>query len=137
MKLTSVLPLAILSVIDAYLLAHPNLIGRFGVLFYNYSYIKTFPKALLTVLATVGIVYGISIFVKKKISPKMALTTLSILLVISILITISTFFKFSHGTYAMTGTGFRIGAIILPCMLITIFLQRWYEVFREHFAGKK
>jgi hypothetical protein len=135
-KTLSLITLSILSVVDAYLLAHPNLIGRFGVAFYDYSYIATFPKALLTVLATVGVAYGISILVKERFSSKSALVILSILLALSILIEISTYLKFSHGTYSMTGSRFKLGANLLPCMLIIIFLQRWYEVFREGFAGK-
>lgn len=48
-KLSSILLLIVLSITDAYLLAHPNLIGRLGVLIYKHSYIKNFPRAVVTV----------------------------------------------------------------------------------------
>ena len=55
LRLSSFLLLLVLSITDAYLLAHPNLVGRLGILLYKHSYIKTFPRALLTVLLVVGI----------------------------------------------------------------------------------
>jgi predicted membrane channel-forming protein YqfA (hemolysin III family) len=54
-KISSMLLLLVLSITDAYLLAHPNLIGRLGVLLYKHSYIRNFPRALLTVLLIVAV----------------------------------------------------------------------------------
>ena len=50
--------LFVLVILDAWLLAHPNLIGRAGVFFFEYEAIETFPKALGTVSLVVGLVLG-------------------------------------------------------------------------------
>jgi hypothetical protein len=44
-----------LIVLDAVLIRSPNLIGKIGLWFYKYHYLRTFPKALLTVSLVIGI----------------------------------------------------------------------------------
>jgi hypothetical protein len=51
-SLTSLLLLVVLGITDAYLLSHPNLIGKLGIFIYKHDYLKTFPRALATSLHT-------------------------------------------------------------------------------------
>jgi hypothetical protein len=137
MKKLSIGLLLAFAVFDAYALSHPNLLGRVGVLFYDYWYIQTFPKAFITIALTIGLVYFGSILIKNKLSARGALLVVSLLLAVVLLAMIQTFLKFSAGTYAHTGSLFKWGAKLLPVVLSGILLQRWYEIFRDNFAGKK
>ena len=119
-NLSYYLILAVLVVADAWLLAHPNLLGKLGVLMYNYDMIKTFPRALATVGITTLVAVGITIFLGK-VSKKTALLVLIVLLLASVGLLINTYFKFSSGTYSMTGAGFKTGALLMPIILVLIF----------------
>ncbi|MEZ4903842.1 MAG: hypothetical protein R2822_19870 [Spirosomataceae bacterium] len=112
--------------VDAWLLAHPNLLGRLGVLFYKYDMIKTFPRALATVGITTAIGVSVTFFVQK-MSKQVALTLLLGLTLLSLGLFIHTFLKFSSGTYAMTGAGFKTGALLMPIILVLIFGNGLYE----------
>lgn len=120
----------ILSVTDAWLLSHPNLIGRVGIWLYKYTYIKTFPRALVFVLLAVGIALIISETVKRFLPVRTGVLVLALMLVISAMIFLNVFIQFSSGTYQYTGKGFIWGAHLLPVVLILIFAQSLYEVFR-------
>src|SRR6188768_3519570 len=54
-RLTFYLFIAALVVLDAVLLRSPNLLGKIGLVIYKYHYLRTFPKALLTVSIVVGV----------------------------------------------------------------------------------
>jgi len=118
--------LMVLVIVDAWLLAHPNLLGKLGVLFFKYDMIKTFPRAL----ATVGIttILGVAItFFAKKMSKQVALMLMLVLILLSLGLFINTFLKFSSGTYAMTGAGFKTGALLMPIILVLVFGNGLYE----------
>jgi hypothetical protein len=55
----------VLVVIDSWLLAHPNLLGKLGILFFKYDMIRTFPRALATVGLTAIMAIAIAIFIQK------------------------------------------------------------------------
>ncbi|MFN8343660.1 MAG: hypothetical protein U0X91_01575 [Spirosomataceae bacterium] len=116
----------VLAVIDAWLLAHPNLIGKLGILFYKYDMIKTFPRALATVGLTAVAAVAITVFAKRT-SRQTALMILGLLTLASIGLLVNTYFKFSSGTYAMTGSGFKTGALLTPIILLLIFGNGVYE----------
>ncbi len=113
--------LAIFVVIDAWLLAHPNVIGKMGVLMYKYDMIRTFPLALATVGLTVLVAAVLAEVLLGKLSPKNGRLTLGILLLVSAGLFVQTWFKFSVGSYALTGAGFKVGARLLPFLLVIIF----------------
>ena len=54
------LVLLILVVVDAWLLAHPNLIGQISIFWYDHDYLETLPKAMATVAVTVLVALLIS-----------------------------------------------------------------------------
>jgi hypothetical protein len=126
----SIIPLTILAITDAYLISHPNLMGKIGVRMYNYDMIKTFPVALITVFATLGISYLATVFLEKQILKKWAKYCLMALFGISVLVLIQIYFKFSSGSYAHTGKAFIFGMHLLPILLIYIFgngLWNWIK----------
>lgn len=116
----------VLVVVDAWLLAHPNLLGKLGILFFKYDMIRTFPRALATVGLTTIVAAAIAIFMKKT-SRQTALLVLGFLTLVSVGLLINTYFKFSSGSYAMTGSGFKTGALLTPIILILVFGNGVYE----------
>ncbi len=123
--------LTLLSVVAAWLLAHPNLIGRLGILMYNYDSIKTLPRAFGTVTLTVAIALIVSYLAQSKIKNKAGSIILGICLAGSLYLLIDTYLKFSTGTYAMTGAGFKTGAMLMPLILMLIFGKGLYEKLRS------
>ncbi len=122
-KIQTILLLTILGIADAYMVSHPNLIGTIGVWMYKYEMIKTFPKALLTVLCAMAFSYGISNFLQNKAKQKWAKYVLVFCLIASIATLIQIYFKFSAGSYALTGKVFKFGMHLFPILLIYIFGQ--------------
>jgi hypothetical protein len=120
-----------LVVLDAVLLRSPNLLGKIGLIIYKYSYLRTFPKALLTVslvvllaILTAEVIRSLVINLKiKKVTGSFLLT---FLLLASISILIKTGIDFTAWSYAHTGLRFRIGAYLLPLIWIAVF---GYHVF--------
>lgn len=108
-------------IIDAWMISHPNLMGRFGVWFYKYEYISTFPKALITVGLSVMAAIGIVEASLKWLNPQNTRLVLSLFLVISLALLAGVSLKFSGGTYAHTGKAFRWGFHVLPMLLIAVF----------------
>ena len=113
--------LAILTLIDAWLLAHPNLIGRMGILFYKYDMIKTLPRAFGTVFCTVLVAILMGYLIENKLTKPVSTIAISIFVVASLSLTVQNYFKFSSGTYAFTGAGFKTGAVLLPIILVIVF----------------
>ena len=113
--------LAILTLIDAWLLAHPNLFGKIGILFYKYDMIKTLPRAFGTVFFTVLMAILMGYLIESKLSKPVSIIAISIFVVASLSLTIQNYFKFSSGTYSLTGAGFKTGAVLLPIILMIVF----------------
>ena len=112
--------LLVLVVLDGWLLAHPNLIGRAGVFFFDYDYLNTFPKALGTVSAVVAIALLVAWLISR-----LGKTIGSILLIalaaVSAYWLYDSFRLYNSGVYKLTGAGFRAGAILLPGLLVLVF----------------
>jgi len=123
--------LAILSLTDAWLLSHPNLVGKLGILFFKYNMLKTFPRALATVSLTIISCLLIGYVVQTKLSRTKALWTAAALTMVCGGLWVQTYFKFSAGSYAFTGAAFKTGAVLLPAMLVFIFAKTWYTIFRN------
>lgn len=112
--------LLVLVVLDAWLLAHPNLIGRAGVFFFDYDYLETFPKALATVAVVVGLALVIAGVVGQLGRPLGSIILIA-LLVVSGYWLFDSFMLYNSGVYKLTGAGFRAGAILLPGLLALVF----------------
>jgi hypothetical protein len=120
--------LAVLVLLDAYLLAHPNLIGRFGVFFYDYTYLETFPRALGTVAAVVGATVAVSWAVGRFLPRSFARIVAVALLILAGYWLFSSIGQFSSGVYKLTGAGFKAGAILLPGLITLVLAKGIYDV---------
>lgn len=121
--------------VDAWLIAHPNWLGRLGFWIYKYHYLKTFPHALATLAGVSAIVSGICLAVYSAvrlrwIKPGYGFALLSGLLLLILILLVNVIITFSHGNYSHTGTGFRIGVNLFPCLLMFIVFGFMYEVRR-------
>lgn len=119
--------IAPLSVVDAWLISHPNALGRLGVWFYKYQYISTFPKALLTVGLSVGVALGIAEWAKRQLRPTTAQKVLGAGLGVSLILLGGIVLKFSGGTYAHTGKAFIWGFYLLPLLMMAVFGSSWWQ----------
>lgn len=124
--------LAILTLTDAWLLAHPNLVGRLGILFFKYDMLKTFPRALATVSLSVVFCLSAGYVIQAKLPRNKALWAAAALTVACVGLLIQTYFKFSAGSYALTGAGFKTGAVLLPAIFVLIFSKTWYAIFESN-----
>ncbi|TDE15686.1 hypothetical protein [Dyadobacter psychrotolerans] len=120
-KISSLVLLVVLGITDAYLLAHPNLIGRLGVLIYKHSYIKNFASALITVSLILGISLAICELLRIFASRKVSSAVYSALLIISFVWLAYVFSTFSTFSYRITGKAFIYGAHLLPVILIGLY----------------
>jgi hypothetical protein len=130
-NLTTTLLLVVLAVTDAYLLSHPNLIGRIGVFIYKHDYIKTFPRALVTVLLVIGVSLFLCEVVRRATSPRTALSWYSVLMVLGMALFVYVYLTFSSFSYGLTGKGFIYGAHLLPIILIGLFGRYLVMAFNE------
>lgn len=127
--------LIILAVTDAYLLSHPNLVGRIGVFIYKHDYIKTFPRALITVLLVIGACLLLCEVIRRATDPKTALSLFMLLIVLGMALFAYVYLTFSSFSYGLTGRGFIYGAHLLPIILIGLFVRYLALAFFE--ARKK
>ena len=123
--------LAILVLIDAWLLAHPNLVGKMGILMYKYDMIRTFPRALATVGLTLLFASILAEVLLNKLTIKNAQLVLGILLLASVGLFFQTWFKFSEGSYTLTGAGFKTGARLMPFLLVLVFGRSFAQSFQK------
>ena len=121
--------LLILVILDGWLLAHPNLIGRAGVFFFDYDYVETFPKALTTVAVVVSIALFVA-WLAGRLGRVVGSVLLIALLAVSGYWLFDSFLLYNSGVYKLTGAGFRAGAILLPGLLVLVFGKGVLEVLQ-------
>jgi hypothetical protein len=111
--------LIVLIVLDAWLLAHPNIVGKAGIFFFNYGAVETFPKALGTV-SLVVVVITLMAWGIRQLSQPFSIGVTVTLLVGAIYYLFQSFTQYNTGIYKLTGAGFRAGAILLPGLVVLI-----------------
>src|SRR5688572_17003884 len=126
-RITYYLFLMALIALDAVLIRSPNLIGKIGLWFYKYHYLRTFPKALFTVGLVIGISAIIAVIiryvVKRELIKRMvAQVILFLLAVASLILLAKVVMVFSEGTYSRTGIRFKFGAYLLPAIICVVFI---------------
>jgi len=126
MRFSFFIVIAILSVVDSLLLAKPNLLGKVGLLIYKYSYLRTFPRAMLTVSLVVGsaLAFGeLILYLERRRG--LSKTIGGILFFVFILacsgLLVKLYMDFSKGAYSHTGVYFKYGVFLLPVILIIVF----------------
>lgn len=118
--------LLLLVVLDGWLMAHPNLIGRLGVFIYEYDYLATFPRALGVVSGVVGVALLLSLAISR-LSQPVTIGLLTALAAAGSYWLLSSINQFTSGVYKLTGAGFRAGAILLPGLVVAVFTRSLYE----------
>lgn len=122
-----------LVVLDAVLLRSPNLLGKIGLIIYKYHYLRTFPKALLTVILVVGVASILAEVIRftihrEAMKPVIGKVILFLFALASLVILIKTAMDFTTWSYAHTGLRFRLGAYLLPAILLLVFIRAWLTV---------
>jgi len=136
-RITFYLLIFSLVVLDSVLLRSPNLLGKIGLIVYNYHYLRTFPKALLTVSLVVGgaVVIGEVIRFLVKRSAIKRITGKVVLIVLMALVAavfVKTAIDFTAWSYSHTGLRFRIGAHVLPAILFVVFFYTYSTLPKIH-----
>jgi hypothetical protein len=93
--------------------------------------IRTTPRAFGTVAFTVATALIVSYLAQFKIKNSIGAVLLGVCLAGSLWLLVDTYLKFSTGTYAMTGAGFKTGAMLMPLILVLIFGKNLYEKVRS------
>ena len=119
--------ISFLVVLDGLLLSHPNLLGKVGLKIYHYTYLRSFPKALLTVAVVTAIAIAICEVIiyfanKGTLGRRFSNVILLVLSVVCSGLLIKTIMDFSGGSYGKTGLQFRTDACMLPLLLLLVFL---------------
>ncbi|MBN8650867.1 MAG: hypothetical protein J0L67_05550 [Cytophagales bacterium] len=128
--------LVVLTIIDAYLIAKPNLLGKLGFIIYKYHYLRTFPRALLTVAIVVAVVWIITQVIvwlgyQEIIVKRTAKIILSVLLLLFIFIGVKTALDFQSWSYSHSGHKLKYGAYLLPLILIFVSGSGLVKVIRQ------
>lgn len=126
-----------LVVLDAVLLRSPNLLGKIGLIIYKYHYLRTFPKALITVAIVVGTALAITELIhwlvsRESVKRSTAFTILAVLAVACVGMLVKTAFDFSAWSYSHTGLRFRLGAYLLPFILVLVFVYSLITLPKSH-----
>lgn len=124
----------VLTVVDAFLISNPNLLGKLGFVIYKFSYLRTFPRALLTVSIVVGVVFmvtqSIVLLCKQEwVAKKLSVSVLIILLAMFVLVWVKTAYDFQSWSYNHSGHKLKYGAYLLPFILIVITVSGLLQVF--------
>jgi hypothetical protein len=121
--------LLVLIVLDGWLLAHPNLVGRAGVFFFEYSYLETFPKALATVAVVVGLAQLVA-WLAGRLGQAAGIVISVGLLAASVFWLFQSYVQYNTGVYKLTGAGFRAGVILLPGLLAMVFANAAWKYIK-------
>tara|TARA_R110002124_G_scaffold235756_4_gene401029 strand:+ start:484 stop:918 length:435 start_codon:yes stop_codon:yes gene_type:complete len=128
-KLSIIALLVALGITDAYLLSHPNLVGKLGIIFYKHNYIKTFPNALVTVFLCLGVTLLIGELALRFIKRSSARLLFVVFLFVSLAWLGMVHQKFSTFSYSLTGKAFIYGAYLLPIIIFGIFSFYFIKCF--------
>jgi len=125
-----------LTVVDAFLISNPNLLGKLGFVIYKYSYLRTFPKALLTVSIVVSVILVLTeliVWLTKKecVAKKLSVSVLGILLVIFVLVWVKTAYDFQSWSYDHSGHKLKYGAYLLPFILFVVTTSGLLQVIKS------
>jgi hypothetical protein len=124
-----------LTIVDAYLISNPNLLGKLGFIIYKLSYLRTFPKALGTVSVVVGvsilITEALSLLIKRQLPGKKMSYIFLVIILFLIAVLVKTELDFQSWSYHHVGSKLRYGAYLLPVILILITLDGYSRALRH------
>jgi hypothetical protein len=119
-----------LIIFNGFLLSKPNLLGKIGLIVYKYYYLRSFPRTLLTVSIVCGIALALmelfSFLVQRRIINRtIGMIMFGLFVLLGFAQLVKTGIDFSSWTYSHTGLRFRLGAFMLPTVVILIFTYGW------------
>ena len=125
-----------LIILNALLLSKPNLLGKIGLIVYKYYYLRSFPRTLFTVTLVctlaVALMEFISYLVRRRIIARtFGIVMLGLFVALGFAQLVKTGIDFSAWTYSHTGLSFRLGAFMLPTVVIAIFTYGWLGLPRS------
>lgn len=125
-----------LVILNGFLLSKPNLLGKIGLIVYKYHYLRTFPRTLFTVTVFCGAAVGLSELLgylvrRRAISHTVGTAVFALLVALGFAQLIRTGLDFNTWTYSHTGLRFRLGAFMLPVLVICIFVYGWFRLPRR------
>lgn len=131
---------ALLIFIDSVLLASPNLLGRLGLLVYKYYYLRRFSRTLVTVTLVCGAFTFITFIIdqlatRQFLKKSLSIFILSLLLGVVILVYAKVIIDFSSWSYSHTGWRFKLGAYLLPLIVIFILVYSMITLKRNSSLG--
>lgn len=134
--------LLILIFLDSVLLASPNLLGKLGILIYKYYYLKTFSRTLVTVSLVCGsftlVTFLIQWLVERLLLKRnIARFFLFLLLIFVIGVYAKVIIDFSSWSYSHTGWRFKLGAYLLPLIVMYIIIYTIATLKHEQFPLKE
>lgn len=130
---------ALLIFIDSVLLASPNLIGKIGLLVYKYYYLRTFSRTLITVTLVCGafamITFILSqLVIRQLLKRNISIFILSLLLGVVVLVYAKVIIDFSSWSYSHTGWRFKLGAYLLPLIVMFILVYTMITLKRNQYS---
>jgi len=125
-----------LIILNGFLLSKPNLLGKIGLIVFKYYYLRSFPRTLLTVVVVCALGAGLmelfSFLVSRRIIARTIGTAMfGLFVALSFAQLVKTGIDFSAWTYSHTGLRFRLGAFMLPTLVILIFTYGWITLPRS------
>jgi len=127
----------VLVILDSVLLTSPNLLGKIGLFFYKYHYLRTFPRAFLTVFLIAGLTVLLaevirSLILLKFVSLKVGRFFIFLCVMVSIGWLVSVHLDFAKWAYSHTGIRFRYGVFLLPLIVISTFVYTLFTLKERH-----
>jgi hypothetical protein len=124
-----------LMLVNSWMLSKPNILCKIGLVVYKYHYLRSCPRTLLTVWIVVSVAVLIVLLVQylmkqRKLSKTVSTIILSAFLISTMLILTKVAIDFTSWSYSHTGLKFRIGAHLLPVLLMIIFGNGLLQVRR-------
>lgn len=125
-KITYWLIISFVTLITAWLISKPNLLGKLGLIIYKIHFLKTYPRALATVAAVV-IVVAVSVeWVSSIRSSLLRNGLLLFMLMACVALEVKTHYDFQSWAISHTGKKLRVGAYLLPLLLMFMVSSPWW-----------
>ncbi|HAC23718.1 MAG TPA: hypothetical protein DCE81_02255 [Cytophagales bacterium] len=115
-----------ITLITAWLISKPNLLGKLGLIIYKMHFLRTFPRALATVAAVVVVVAILVELISSIRSPLLRNGLLLFMLMACVALEVKTHYDFQSWAISHTGKKLRVGAYLLPLLLMFMVSSPWW-----------
>ena len=125
-KITYWLIVSFITLITAWLISKPNLLGKLGLIIYKMHFLRTFPRAMATVAAVVVVVAVSVEWVSSVRSSLLRNGLLLFMLMACVALEVKTHYDFQSWAISHTGKKLRVGAYLLPLLLMFMVSSPWW-----------